>query len=59
VEALAGKITYYSGLHLSLLTPQELGLATKLSQKAGASGIVLFAGNRLSDDYWKYMEKEL
>lgn len=59
VEALAGKIPYYSGLHLSQLTPQELGLATKLSLKAGASGIVLFTGNMMSEDYWKYMEKEI
>lgn len=59
VEALAGKFPLYSGVHLSQLTPQELGLATNLSLKAGASGIVLFTGNKMSDDYWKYIGKEI
>ena len=59
VEALAGKVPYFSGLHLSQLTPTELGLATKLSLKAGADGIVLFPGNAMSEEYWKYMGKEI
>jgi len=59
VEALTGKFPLYSGVHLSQLTPQELGLAANLSLKAGASGIVLFTGNKMSDDYWKYIRKEI
>ena len=59
VEALGGKTHYYSGLHLLQLTPKELGLATKLSIKGGADGIVLFPGNKLDDEYWKYLGKEI
>jgi hypothetical protein len=42
-----------------MLTPQELGLASKLSIKAGADGIVLFTGNKMSEEYWKYMGNEI
>jgi uncharacterized lipoprotein YddW (UPF0748 family) len=59
VEALEGKLPLYSGLHLSQLTPAELGFAASLSLKAGASGIVLFTGNKMNNDYWKYLEKEV
>jgi uncharacterized lipoprotein YddW (UPF0748 family) len=59
VEALAGKIPLFSGLHLAQLKPQELGLATSLSLKAGASGIVLFTGNTMNEEYWKYMKEGL
>jgi uncharacterized lipoprotein YddW (UPF0748 family) len=57
VEALAGRIPLFSGLHLALLNPQEFGLATSLSLKAGASGIVLFPGNAMNEDYYKYMKE--
>lgn len=56
VEALAGKFPLYAGLHLTQLTPEELGVATRLSLKAGATGIVLFTGNNMTDYYWKCME---
>ncbi len=59
VEALAGKIPYYSGLHLAQLTPKELGVATKLSLKAGASGIVVFPGNKMDEAYWRSMKEGL
>lgn len=59
VNALSGKIPYYSGLHLSQLNPKELGLATKLSIKGGASGIVVFTGNKMDEEYSKYMGKEI
>ena len=59
VEALSGRIPLFSGLHLSQLKPRELGLATSLSLKAGASGIVLFTGNAMNEDYWKYMKEGL
>jgi len=59
VKALSGKIPYFSGLHLAQLAPKELAQATKLSIKAGASGIVLFTGNKMDEEYWKYLEKEL
>ena len=57
VEAVAGRIPLYSGLHLTQLTPEELGLATRLSLKSGASGVVLFTGNKMTDYYWECMEK--
>lgn len=59
VEALGGKFPLYSGLHLSQLTPVELGLAANLSLKSGASGIVLFTGNKMNNDYWTYLRKEI
>jgi uncharacterized lipoprotein YddW (UPF0748 family) len=58
VEALAGKIPLYSGLHLYQLTPEELGLAAALSVKAGASGLALFTGNKMSEAYSKYLEEK-
>jgi uncharacterized lipoprotein YddW (UPF0748 family) len=58
MEALAGKFPLYSGLHLYQLTPEEFGLAADLSVKAGASGIALFTGNKMSEAYWKCMEKK-
>ena len=59
VEALGGRYPLYSGLHLSQLTPKELGLATKLSLKAGASGIVVFTGNQMSEEYRENLEKAI
>jgi uncharacterized lipoprotein YddW (UPF0748 family) len=58
VKALAGKFPLYSGLHLYQLTPEEFGLAINLSVKAGASGIALFTGNKMSESYWKNMYKK-
>jgi len=59
VEALAGRYPLYSGLHLMQLTSKEFGLATKLSLKAGASGIVVFTGNKMSEEYRENIEKEI
>jgi uncharacterized lipoprotein YddW (UPF0748 family) len=58
VKALSGKIPLYSGLHLYQLTPEELGLAAALSVKAGASGLALFTGNKMSEAYWKCIVKK-
>jgi hypothetical protein len=55
VEALAGKFPLYSGLHLYQLSPEELGLAQGLSLKAGASGLALFTGNKMSEAYCKFL----
>ena len=55
-EALAGKIPLLSGLHLYQLSPGELGLATRLSLDAGASGIVFFTGNKMDEDYWQQVK---
>jgi uncharacterized lipoprotein YddW (UPF0748 family) len=55
VEALAGKFPLYSGLHLYQLSPEELGLAQGLSLKAGASGLALFTGNKMSEAYSKFL----
>jgi uncharacterized lipoprotein YddW (UPF0748 family) len=57
VKAVAGKFPLYSGLHLYQLTPEEYGLAASLSLKAGASGIALFTGNKMSETYWKSAEE--
>ena len=54
----SGKVPYSRGVHLSYLTPKELGLAAKLSLMGSASGIVLFTGNKMDETYWKYMGKE-
>jgi uncharacterized lipoprotein YddW (UPF0748 family) len=59
VEALSGKIPLYSGVHLFHLTPEELGLATKVSLKAGAAGITLFPGNKMDEEYWRYIDKAI
>lgn len=59
IDAIAGKIPLFSGLHLYQLTPEEFGLAYSLSLKAGASGIVLFTGNKMDDSYWKYIKEKL
>lgn len=59
VEALAGKFPLYSGLHLNQLTPEELGRAIGLSVKAGASGIVLFTGNKMTEAYWECMDEKI
>ena len=59
VEALAGKFPLYSGLHLYQLTPEELGLAAGLSVKAGASGLSLFTGNKMSEAYNKSMGEKI
>jgi len=59
VDALKGRMPLYSGLHLDQLTPEELGEATRLSLKAGASGITLFTGNKMNDYYWQCMENAI
>jgi uncharacterized lipoprotein YddW (UPF0748 family) len=59
VKALAGKFPLFSGLHLYQLTPEEFGLAASLSLKAGASGIVLFTGNKMSASYWKGVDGKI
>ncbi len=59
VKALARKFPLFSGLHLYQLTPEEFGLAARLSTKAGASGIVLFTGNKMSASYWKGVDGKI
>ncbi len=56
VEALDGKFPLYSGVHLYQLTPEELGVAADLSLKAGASGLALFTGNKMSEAYGKSLK---
>jgi len=59
VEALAGKYPLYSGVHLYQLTPEELGVATEVSMKAGAAGMTLFPGNLFDEAYFKNMKMHL
>jgi uncharacterized lipoprotein YddW (UPF0748 family) len=56
VEALDRKFPLYSGVHLFQLTPEELGVAADLSLKAGASGLALFTGNKMSEAYGKSLK---
>lgn len=59
VDALHGRIPLYSGLHLSQLTPEELGMAYRLSTDAGAMGVSLFTGNKMNGYYRQCMDKTL
>jgi len=50
VAALSGT-SLYSGLYLPSLSPEELGEATRVALRAGASGVSLFESGGLSDEH--------
>ena len=49
----------YSVMHLFRLTQEEPGLATEVSQKAGAAGITLFTGNKIDKEYRIYLKSHV
>ena len=59
VEALGSKAPLYSGLHISMLTPEELARATRLAYEGGASGVCLFTATAMSNEHWTTLRSTL
>ena len=52
-KELPASIPLYSGLHISMLEPEELPLAVKNALDGGADGIVLFTAWSMTDKHWE------
>ena len=63
VESAAGvpvisSLRLHRGTRAGLL-PQELGVAIQNSVKAGAKGVCIFNGNRMTPEYWEALDEAL
>ncbi len=51
-QSLSPKTPLYSGLHIAMLTPDELVQAREFALEGGAKGIVLFTAEAMTDAHW-------
>ncbi|MGE5457771.1 MAG: Tat pathway signal protein, partial [Methanococcaceae archaeon] len=53
VASLTGRLPLYSGLFIPQLSPEDMTKAIEASYSGGASGIVLFSAQSMTDAHWK------
>ncbi len=59
VDALNGKIPFYSGIFTVWIDAEEMDDVVEYSKQAGAQGICLFNANKMSKKQWKELGKAL
>ena len=55
-QSLSPKTPLYSGLHIAMLTPDELVQAREFALEGGAKGIVLFTAEAMTDEHWRSLK---